>query len=180
MRRSLAFRGSPVREEGAILQECPIFQPVHPFSGSRGFKASSGRRTCSVDHYTDLAGTMTPTRASVWKDRENITNYILPAPGPNFKQVFPLKRSRLDDRQPRTRLPLLFVVEPLMLAQQVRVHVCPNPSMNDLHVLNPVKAAISAIAVISQPHGSCSSLSPLIPSFCFGSFSLQSLYNWYY
>lgn len=64
--------------------------------------------------------------------------------------------------QPRTALLVPFVAmcclatEVASAAWQVRVYVWPSPTVNDLHVLDLAKAAISVMAIISQPHCSCS------------------------
>lgn len=72
----------------------------------------------------------------------------------------------LNAPQPRTALLLPFVtvfrppIEVAFAAWQVRVCVWPSPTVNDLHVLNLAKAAIAIMAIISQPHCSCS---PIVP-----------------
>lgn len=71
-------------------------------------------------------------------------------------------------QQPRTALLLPFVamccpaIEVACAAWQVRVYVWPSPTANDLHVLDLAKAAISVMAIISQPHCSCSPVVPYI------------------
>lgn len=96
---------------------------------------------------------------------------------PNQCSCYKRRWTAVDARQPRSNLPVLVVAEPLMLPLQVCVHVWPSPSVNDLHVLNLVKAAM-----YQNP------TAPALPSlllvsfffFFYISLSLQSLYNWYY
>lgn len=93
----------------------------------------------------------------------------------------------LNAQQTRTALLVPFVgiccpaIEVAAAAWQVRVYVWPSPSVNDLYVLDLAKAAISLMAIISQPNCSCP---PNVPfSFCLSLLFLLSylklLYNWY-
>lgn len=75
-------------------------------------------------------------------------------------------------------------IEVVSAAWQVRVYVWPSPSVNDLYVLDLAEAAISVMAIISQPHCSCSPVA-LFPPPCasppsFTLSCLKLLYNWYY
>lgn len=64
-------------------------------------------------------------------------------------------------------------IEVAFAAWQVRVDVWPSPTVNDLHVLHLAKAAISVMAIISQPHCSCSPIVPRSSSLSFPLFPLS-------
>lgn len=77
-----------------------------------------------------------------------------------------VKMTLLNAKQPRTALLSPFVtmccpaIEVAFAAWQVRACVWPSPTVNDLYVLRLAKAAISVMAIIPQPHCSCSSVVP--------------------
>lgn len=81
--------------------------------------------------------------------------------------------------QSRTALLMPFVaicwpaIEVASAAWQVRVYVWPSHSVNDLYVLDLAKAAISVMAIISQPHCSCSPIAPFFSSLPLSSFLLS-------
>lgn len=82
----------------------------------------------------------------------------------------------LNALRPRTGLLCLspFVamccppIEVAFAAWQVRANVWPNPTVNDLHVLDLAKAAISVMAIISQLHMLCN-LASLLSFFFYPS-----------
>lgn len=92
----------------------------------------------------------------------------------------------LNTQQPRTALLSPFgamyrpATEVAFAAWQVRLYARPSPTVNDLHVLDPAEAAISVMAIISQPHCSCSPISPYCPSPLFHALHLKLSYNWCY
>lgn len=103
-----------------------------------------------------------------------------------FASLTVVKMTLLNAAQPRTALLVPVVatfhppIEVAFAAWQVRVYVWPNPTVNDLHVLDLAKAAIAIMAIISQPHCSCSPIVPYTSSVAltlFHSLCLKLLYN---